>query len=469
MPTATLRFLGAARNVTGSRFLLEYGDTRLLVDCGLYQERELQDRNWQPFPAPPASIDAVLITHAHLDHSGYLPKLVREGFRGRIYCTGPTADIMRILLEDTAHIQEEDAAYKKRRHEREGRRGRYPEVPLYTTSEALAAQDQISTVRYETPLRLKEGIQATFRDAGHILGSATIEVAFGEGEARRAIVFTGDLGREDKPILHDPKTYTKADYAVVDSTYGDRQHPDMGNLEDALTRVVNETVAAGGNVIIPSFAVERAQELLYMFKRLQATGRIPHLLTFLDSPMATDVTGIFERHPDLLDPELAAVLRKADSPFTFPGLTIVRSVEHSKTINSIKGTVVIIAGAGMCTGGRIKHHLANNIERPNATILFVGYQAHGTLGREIVDGKSPVRIHGVFHEVRARVAQLQGFSAHADRDGVTAWLDALREKPRRVFVVHGEEQATFALADHLRSKGYADVLAPEYNAVVTLD
>ncbi len=465
---ARLKFLGAAQNVTGSRYCLEVNDLRLLIDCGLYQEREYRSRNWDPFPVPPETVDAVLLTHAHLDHCGLLPKLVHDGFRGPIHCTAATSDIAEIMLRDAARLQEEDAAFKKRRHEREGRRGPFPEVPLYTLDDAEASLPLFSPVGYERPVRVGDGVEVTFHDAGHVFGSSMIMVEVAQGAERRRILFSGDVGRWDKPILRDPTFFEEADYVVVESTYGDRLHEDPGEVGDRLAEVVNKTLQSGGNIVIPSFALERAQEVLYYLNELRTDGRIPRMLVFLDSPMAVSITDVFKQHPELYDEEMAELVDRNRSPFDFPGLKMIRTVDESKAINSIKGTAIIIAGSGMCTGGRIKHHLVTNISRRESTVLFVGYQAQGTLGRHIVDGTKTVRILGQSYRVRARIAQIHGFSAHADRDELFRWLSNLKRGPRHVFVTHGEPEAAESFSGFVREKTGWDVSVPEYGAEVVL-
>jgi metallo-beta-lactamase family protein len=464
---ARLSFLGAARNVTGSRYCLEVNGLRLLIDCGLYQEREYRSRNWDPFPVPPETVDAVLLTHAHLDHCGLLPKLVRDGFRGPIYCTAATSDIAEIMLRDAARLQEEDAAFKKSRHEREGRKGPFPEVPLYTLEDAEASLPLFSPVGYEQPVHVGDGVEVTFHDAGHVFGSSMIVVDVAQGGERRTILFSGDVGRCDKPILRDPTFFEEADYVVVESTYGDRLHEDVAEVE-RLAEVVESTVRLGGNIVIPSFALERAQEVLYHLNELRTDGRIPRVLVFLDSPMAVRITDVFKRHPELYDQEMAKLVDRDRSPFDFPGLKMIRTVEESKAINNIKGTAIIIAGSGMCTGGRIKHHLVTNISRPESTVLFVGYQAQGTLGRHIVDGADRVRILGRSYRVRARIGQIHGFSAHADRDDLFRWLSEIKRGPRHVFVTHGEPQAAESFSGFVRAKTGWEVSVPEYGAEVAL-
>ena len=464
-----LSFLGATQNVTGSRYLLEANSIRLLVDCGLYQERELRGRNWDPFPVSPDTIDAVLLTHAHLDHCGLLPKLVREGFCGKIYCTNATAEIAQIVLLDSAHLQEADAEFKRKRHDREGRQVPYPEIPLYTVEEAKASFPLFSSLRYDERSQIGDGIEVTFHDAGHILGSSMIKVKVSRNGEDRTILFSGDVGRWNRPILRDPTLFDESDYVLVESTYGDRLHEERKDVNEMLADVINFTQQAGGNIVIPSFAIERAQEILYRLNELLDEDSIPHLMVFMDSPMAISVTEVFKHHPELFDEEMMALLRSGESPFDFPGLKMTRSVGESKAINYIKGTVIIIAGSGMCTGGRIKHHLVRNISRPESTILFVGYQAVGTLGRQIVAGDKEVRILGQMYPVRARIAQISGFSAHADRDGLFRWLSGLKKSPRHLFITHGESDAAGYFANFLREKVRWKVSVPEYQDEVILD
>ncbi|HUT67195.1 MAG TPA: MBL fold metallo-hydrolase [Dehalococcoidales bacterium] len=464
-----LTFMGAARGVTGSRYLVEANNLKLLVDCGLYQEREFQERNWEPFRVPPKELDAVLLTHAHLDHCGLLPKLVNEGFRGRIICTPATADITKIILLDSAKIQEEDAAYKKKRHIREGREGPYPEIPLYTIDDAEATLPLFDTVDYNEPVNIGEGIEATFHDAGHVLGSSMIKLVIRQGEEKRSIVFSGDIGRWNRPILQDPSMFRKTDYIVVESTYGDRIHEGSKEIGEDLAKIINEAFKAGGNIIVPSFALQRAQEILYYLNILLMEKRIPDLRVYLDSPMAVRVTEVFKRYEELFDREMQDLLHKGRSPFDFPGLKMVETADESKALNKIKGTFMIIAGSGMCTGGRIKHHLVNNISRPECTILFIGYQAEGTPGRQIIDGARSVRIHGQPRPVRARIAQIFGFSAHADRDELLKWFSRLSAEPRRVFVTHGEKKAAEQFSVLLKEKTGYETSVPAYGTRVSLE
>ena len=440
-----------------------------MVDCGLYQEREFKGRNWDPFPIPPNTLDAVLLTHAHVDHCGLLPKLVHEGFRGRIYCTTATSEITQIVLLDSAHLQEEDAELKKKRHEREKRRGPFPEIPLYTVDDAKASFPLFEPVRYGEAVQIGDGVKATFHDAGHVLGSSMIRVTVSQGGEYRTIVFTGDVGRWDRPILRDPSVFSEIDYILTESTYGNRVHKEPPDISERLTEIVNSTCKAGGNIVVPSFALERSQEVLYYMNGLLLEDHIPHLLVFLDSPMAISITEVFKRHSELFDEEMSRLVREKKSPFDFPSLIMTQTADESKAINHISGTVMIIAGSGMCTGGRVKHHLVTNISRRESTILFVGYQAIGTLGRHIVDGAKKVRILGQHYPIRARIEQIHGFSSHADRNELFKWLSMLKKAPRRVFVVHGESETAEQFGEFLKDRTGWDISVPEYGAEALLE
>jgi metallo-beta-lactamase family protein len=464
-----LAFLGAARQVTGSSYLVETDGLRILVDCGLYQERRSLSRNWDPFPVRPGELDALLLTHAHLDHSGLIPRLVRDGFAGTILATPPTADILSIALMDAAEVQAEDAAFKKRRHEREGRTVGHPVAPLYTAEDVAAAMPLVEEIDYDAPARLGEGVSVRFLDAGHILGSAMIEVTLRAGGDARTLVFSGDIGQWDMPFVCDPTLFEQADYVIMESTYGDREHEDPGRVGDLLAGVIRETAAAGGNVVIPTFAIERAQDLMFHLSRLVYEKAIPALPVFLDSPMAREVTLAFERHDEFYDDETRRLMAAGRNPFRFPGLTIVRTTEESKALNQARSPAVIMAGSGMITGGRIKHHIARNITRPESTILFVGYQARDTLGRLILEGTPEVRILGQVLPVRARVTKINGFSAHADRRGLARWLDGFKTPPRRLFVTHGDQDVSAAFAERIRRERRWTVEVPEYLEVWDLD
>jgi metallo-beta-lactamase family protein len=464
-----LRFFGAAQEITGSCSLLETNGMRLLVDCGLHQGRGLADRNWKPFPFDPSQIDILIITHVHLDHSGLIPKLVREGFKGQILATIPSGELLPIVLADSARIQEEDAAYKKKRHKKEGRKGKYPEVPLYTVEDAKRTYHLIRSIPYFEPFKLSDTVTLIFHEAGHILGSAMVELRVHENGEERKIVFSGDIGQRDKPLMRDPSVFENADYVVMESTYGDRIHIDREDVVSSLSRVINQTARRGGNIVIPTFAIERAQEVMYHLSRLVRQDKIPFLMVFLDSPMAVEVTEVFQRHENILDEETRLLIEGEEEPFRFPGLRFVRSVEQSKAINTIRGSCVIMAGSGMCTGGRIKHHLKHNISRPESTILFVGYQARGTLGRKIIDGSPDVRIHGKLHPVKADIQQILGFSGHADRNGLLEWLSHFRTPPRAVFLTHGEKDSAESLAEYLKKKEGWKIFIPKAMDLQKLD
>jgi len=464
-----LNFFGAARNVTGSCYLLDTGTARILVDCGYYQERDLVKRNWVPFEFDAATVNAVLLTHAHLDHCGLLPKLVKEGFEGAIYGTPATLDIAEIIMRDSAKIQKEDIKHKKKRHKRQGRTSPHPLVPIYTEEDVEDTLRRFSPVDYEKECSPVDGITAVFRDAGHILGSSMIQVRVKQGDEERVLAFSGDMGQWGAPIIDDPTLIDEADYIVVESTYGDRTHKPNEGIPDALAKVINETQKAGGNIVIPSFAVERTQELIYHLNGLLKDDRIPNLPVFIDSPMAVRVTEVFRRHPELFDDEAMALLNSGNHPCDFAGLQLSRSVDESKAIKQVHGTAIIIAGSGMCTGGRIKHHLANNIEREDSTILFVGYQANGTLGRIILEGAPRVRIKGEQRSVLARVERINGFSAHADRDELFRWLKGFKSTPRQVFVTHGESKSADHFAAWVHEQTGWKVSVAEYMKGVDLD
>lgn len=463
-----LHFLGANRQVTGSRYCLEAAGRHILIDCGMFQERQFQGRNWEPSPVAPAEIADLLLTHVHIDHCGLIPRLVGQGYQGPIHATRPSVALAEVMLRDAARIQEEDAAYKKRRHEREGRHGRFPEVPLFTDEDVDLTLPLLRGVPYQKPVPLGDGITATFHDAGHILGSAMIELQVTEQGQQRSLLFSGDIGQWNKPLIRDPTIFERADYVIMESTYGDRQHETSDSVDSQLGDIIHDTVRRGGKVVIPTFAVERAQELMYHISQLAHDNRIPDIRVFLDSPMAVDVTAIFRKFPDCYDQETWQRIAAGESPWQFPGLTMARSVAESKRINDLREPCVIMATSGMCTAGRIKHHLRQTIGRADSTILFVGYQSAGTLGRQILDGQPEVRIHGQQHRVRARIAQIYGFSGHADRPALMHWLGSLRQAPRQVFLTHGDEDAARSLSQHIAQTLGWPVTVPHYQQVVEL-
>ena len=463
-----LQFLGAARQVTGSQYYLKTQGAKILIDCGMFQERDFLARNWAALPIRPRDLDAVLLTHAHIDHCGLLPKLVEEGFRGSILATPPTIELVELVLRDSAQIQAEDAEFKKKRHRKEGRAGQYPERPLYTLRDVERTVGLLKSVAYDQPVRITPQLSATFRDAGHILGSAMIELVVQENDVSRRLIFSGDMGRSGRPFVHDPALFTQTDDLVIESTYGDRTHENHGRVETQLAEVITETVHAGGKVIVPIFAIERAQELIYYLGRLVRAGRIPSLPVYLDSPMAARVNEIFRRHRDAFSPEMKRQLDAGDGLLSFAGLKTIQTVEQSKALNHKKEPAVIMATNGMCTAGRIKHHLAQYIDHPECTILFVGYQAAGTLGRLLLDGRKEVRLHGRYRMVRARIEHIAGFSGHADRGELLDWLRHFVSPPEQVFVTHGEEEAAMALAQQIRDELHWNVTVPEYQQVVEL-
>lgn len=438
MPHASVTFFGAAGTVTGSRHLLRLGGRSVLVDCGLFQGlKELRLKNWAAFPVEPDTIDAVVLTHAHLDHSGYLPRLVREGFRGRVFCTAATADLSALLLLDSARIQEGDAEFANRH----GFSKHTPALPLYGKRDALRALEHFEGLDFDTPSDIGNGTNLVFRRAGHILGAASVQLRWGG----KTVVFSGDLGRYDDSLMHDPVPVPSADYLIVESTYGDRLHTPVA-AADALFEVVQRTTARGGTVIIPAFAVGRAQELLYLFWQLKQSGRLPLTPVYLDSPMAINASDILERHPG--DHRLS----RAECEAAMGSATYVRDVDESKALTYNTMPKVIISASGMATGGRVLHHLkAYGPDRRN-TILFAGYQAAGTRGAALLGGAREVKIHGGWVPIRAEVDDLPMLSAHADADEILRWLRCFEHPPRRTFIVHGEPPASDALRQRIEAE-----------------
>lgn len=429
---------GAAKTVTGSCHLIEANGKRILVDCGLLQgSRELEHENADPFGFAPNEIDVVLLTHAHLDHCGRLPLLVKQGFHGKIIATAATRDLTRLVLLDSAHLQEEEARHRAR-HARHGRK----EEPLYSIVDALDALDCFDTgVNFGQTVQLGEGIKATYFDAGHILGSASILLEVEEDGRTKSILFSGDLGGPGHPLLNPPNPPPRADVVVMETTYGDRLHrPYAESVEEFLT-VLHETFGRGGNVIIPTFALERAQEILYAIHYGIGQNRVQRSMqVFLDSPMAISATEIFERHPECFGPAMKALFDRKEDPFHVPGLHLTRDASESMALNRIAGGAVIIAGSGMCTGGRVRHHLRHNIWRADAGIVFVGYASVGTLARRIIDGATSVNLFGEDIPVRAKVHTINGFSAHADQRDLLAWRNSIADVGT-TFLVHGEPDA----------------------------
>jgi metallo-beta-lactamase family protein len=447
-----LSFHGAARGVTGSCHLLQCAGKRILVDCGFYQGgRELEEDNADEFGFDAASIDYLLLTHAHLDHCGRIPLLVSRGFTGEIITTAASRELARLIMLDAAGLQEEEARYLNRRARRRGKSSDVI-VPLYTTLDALNALEYFGrTARYNQALQLSPDIQVTFFNAGHILGSACLDLQLTEGSKQRRILFSGDLGLSDRPILRDPEVPPQVDIVVMETTYGDRQHKQLEPSVEELHLAINETVERGGNVIIPTFALERAQELLFYLHAGKTQGILPAFLqVFLDSPMAISATEIFRRHRECYDEHTAELFASGHDPFKFPGLHFTRETAESMAINQISSGAVIMAGSGMCTGGRVRHHLKHHLGREHSSIVFVGYAARGTLARRIVDGEPTVSIFGDDYPVRAQIHTIGGFSAHAGQTELLAW-HRHTGNPETTFLVHGEKDSMAAFSRLLKN------------------
>jgi len=462
---AQLTFFGANGTVTGSRFLLNAEKIKLLIDCGLFQGLK-QDRlkNWEPFPIPPAEIDRVLLTHAHLDHTGYLPRFIKQGFTGKVHCTWSTFDLCRIMLRDSGHLQEEDAfwANKKKFSKHE------PALPLYTVKDAENSLKYFDPVFYGQDLFVTDSLRVKFRDAGHILGSSFVDIKNTSNKRIRKILFSGDLGRPSRPILRDPVPVFEVDYLVLESTYGDRLH-DSKPPEEELARIINESVKRGGSLVIPSFAVGRTQELLFCIRELEEQGKIPLLPVYVDSPMAIDATIVFEKRKADYDMESKVLELEGKHILKTRQIKFCRSTEESKQLDEQKNPGIIISASGMVEGGRILHHLAHRLPHPQNTVLFIGFQAAGTRGRTIAEGNPTVKIHGQQIPIRAKIENISGFSAHADYNEILAWLMGFNRPPFRTFIVHGEPEAAEALAEKIISKFGWDVVIPKFKESFEID
>ncbi len=457
-----IKFCGAATGVTGSCHLLTWRGHQILLDCGQFQGGRAQEAmNFEPFPFDPREIECVILSHAHIDHCGRLPLLVKRGFKGTIYCTKATADLLEIMLIDSAYIHEKEAEWKNKKNQRAGR----PLIePLYTYQDAVEALTHVSPVLYDQLKEINDSAHLVFNDAGHILGSAIVELWVTEEKKTSKIVFSGDLGVMDRPILRDPTRIKKADYVIMETTYGNRNHPKEHAGMEALLDIVEKTVARGGTVVIPSFAVGRTQELIYEFNKYYATDNkyrktLDKIKIYIDSPMATKATEVFKENAQVFDEETKSYLLEGNNPLDFDNLVFTKTTEESKALNADKNPKIIISASGMCEAGRIRHHLRYNLWDKNASIIFVGYQAEGTLGRSLLEGLDEAILFGEPVKVRAQIHNLQGFSGHADQQGLLWWLGGFKIKPKKLFLVHGEVEAKRDFATLIKEKlGYDGVV-----------
>ncbi len=466
---ARISFYGGVGSVTGSKYLIEHKDKKILVDCGLFQgQRELRERNWEDFPFDPKKLDAVIITHAHIDHTGMLPRVVKLGFRGPVFTSRATGDLLKILLPDSARIQEEDARYRNRK----GLTRHSPALPLYETEDAEQTLTQLKQIPNDgSAVEVCEGIKASFMVAGHILGASMVllelEDARENGDSIR-FLFSGDLGHYDQPILKDPAPPPACDYLMVESTYGDRLHTEEKS-DEKLAQIINDAIKRNGPVLIPAFAVGRTQELLYLIRELEEEGKIPVIPVAVDSPMAKQATQVYNRWNEEHDEEYASILTRQKHPLKTGSMTTTGSRDESIRLNNMTGARVIISASGMLSGGRVMHHAQRILPDPNAVIVFVGYQATGTKGRYVLNGDKEVRIMKDWIPVRCRVEKIDGFSAHADWKAVLKWLSGLPGAPKSVFTTHGEPESAAAMAQHIRDEFGWNVVEPEYQQTIELE
>lgn len=456
-----ISFLGAARTVTGSFFVIDTENTRFAIDCGLFQgPKEIKERNYKEFVVDPKSLDFLILTHAHIDHIGLVPKLCKHGFNGPIYCSKPTQELASILLPDSGHIQ---VCEVERKNRKLMRAGKILIEPIYTVEDALESLKQFRFIQQDEIIELAPTVKVRLRDAGHILGSNIFEIWVEEGGKSVKLVFTGDLGNSNQPIIKDPTVIEDADYIIMESTYGNRLHKGVYNRLEQLNQVIKDSMAKGGNLIIPAFAVERTQDLLYDLNQLYQSGELdPSIDIYIDSPLAIAATQIFEKHINYYDHEASQMIARGDHPLRLPNLKFTPSQEESIQLNNVRSNTIVISASGMCDAGRIKHHLKHNLWRPESTILFVGYQAQGTLGRRIVDGEKLVRIHGEQVAVKAEIRSLEAYSAHADQAGLLNWLKHFVKAPKGIFLVHGEEQSQLTLAEYIREEFRVPVYIPDW-------
>ncbi|MBI9103977.1 MAG: MBL fold metallo-hydrolase [Spirochaetales bacterium] len=453
---------GAAQVVTGSCHRVETEEFSFLIDCGMFQGgKELARRNYDDFGFDPKKLDFMILTHGHIDHCGLLPKLVKQGFSGKIYATSATVDLIPIMLRDAAYIQEKDTEHENKRRSRQGIPSR---APLYTRDDAEKVLPLLSPLEYRTPLSIGDSLKFILQDAGHVLGSAIVELLITEKDKLYKIVFSGDLGQNNVPIIEDPALIEKADYIFIESTYGDRLHDTRLPRDKQLMNVIKKTINRGGKVFIPSFALERTQELLYALSELQTKNSdFPEVPIYLDSPLAIKITEVFKKHPELYDAD--AKFRK-DQPFSFPNLKCTLETEESRDISKSNEPSIVIAGSGMCTAGRIRHHLRHGIDKPQNTLLFVGYQAPGSLGRILLDGAKEIKMMGRTFDVKAEIQRIGSFSAHADQKGLTQWLQVFSPKPIKVFLVHGEEDTIANFSKHLKEQGFSTGISKQSESII---
>ncbi len=460
----TLQFLGATGCVTGSRFLIRNGSEQVLIDCGLFQgPKNLRLRNWEPFPIEGRSLHSVILTHAHLDHTGYLPRLVKDGFQGEVLATPTTVDLCGLLWPDTGHLQEEDARYANK----QGFSKHKPALPLYTEMEGIEALTFLKPVPYGQERRISSTLFFSLLPAGHILGSSFVKLSVQTNSQTQTLLFSGDLGRFNQPITPDPTPVEEADYLVIESTYGDRVHEGVDPRE-SLAALIRQTSERGGMVLIPSFAVGRTQELLYLLRELEDRGRIPSLPVFVDSPMAVDATKILMKHPEEHDLDMTQMMAAGVDPLNSRKVNFVRAAELSKALNEQRHPMIVIAASGMATGGRVLHHLLHRLPDSRNTVLFVGYQAEGTRGRLLLEGASEIKIHGQMIPVRAQVKAMDHFSAHADSVEMLRWLGNFRSPPKTTFIVHGEPGPRRALAERIQHQLHWKTVLPEYQEKLEL-
>ncbi|WP_019227650.1 MBL fold metallo-hydrolase RNA specificity domain-containing protein [Sedimentibacter sp. B4] len=465
-----IRFLGAVRGVTGSSHLIQANDKKILLDCGMYQGKD-EDLNYEEFEFNPSEIDYLLLSHSHIDHSGRIPLLVKKGFRGKIYCSKPAYDLCRIMLMDSAHIQESEAEWKNVKARRSGRA---LVEPMYTQEDAELSLKYFYPVLYDQIINIDENITVRFKDAGHILGSAITEVWINEEETTTKLVYSGDLGMKDRALLRDPSIIESADYLIIESTYGNRLHENLETRTEGLINIILDTVESGGSVIIPSFAVGRTQEIIYELNKFlechadeksDNRKKFMDIPVYIDSPLATKATEIFKQNANVFDDEARRCILEGDNPLEFENLHFTQSVEESKILNASKEPKIIISASGMCEAGRIKHHLKHHLWKKESSIVFVGYQAEGTLGRKLIDGEKYVKVLGEEIRVNAQIHNVQGFSGHADKNALLEWLRGFSDKPKKVFLVHGETESKLSFAEEIEKTLQLSCIIPEYNKV----